>query len=161
MGLFFHKQQMQIADSILPVAAKQEIMASRLPQLITDRLFLKNGEVCSYIDKAILNVKVKKRITQHVGHSGPGLFKGTRVHTGFSKPNEYVEIKQQKGILFITNKRVVFKASENAFEKHHRYLSSIEPYSNAVILQYGQTTYELIVPDGSIVNQVLRLVNPN
>ena len=159
MGLFFHKQQMQIADSILPLAAKQEILASRLPQLNTDRLFLKNGEVCSYIDKAILNVKVKKRITKHVGHSAPGLFKGTRIHTGFSKPNEYVETKQQKGILFITNRRVVFKASENAFEKQHRYLSSIEPYSNAVILQYGQTTYELIVPDGSIVNQVLRLIN--
>ena len=159
MGLLFEKKQMQIAESILPLAAKKEILAKRLPQLNTDRLFLKNGEICSYIDKAILNVKVKKRITQHIGHSGPGLFKGTRIHSGFSKPNEYVEIKQQKGILYITNKRVVFKARENAFEKQHRYLSSIEPYSNAIVLQYGQNIYELIVPDGAIVDQVLRLTN--
>ena len=105
MGLFFHKQQMQIADSILPLAAKQEILASRLPQLNTDRLFLKNGEVCSYIDKAILNVKVKKRITKHVGHSAPGLFKGTRIHTGFSKPNEYVETNFSK---FVFNSKFIF-----------------------------------------------------
>ena len=135
MGLFFDKQQMQILDSILPLAAKQEIMASRLPQLNTDRIFLKKGEVCSYIDKAILNVKVKKKIVQHAGHSSPGLFKGTRVNTGFSKSNEYIETKQQKGILYITNKRVIFQASENAFDKQHRYLSSIEQYSNAVVLQ--------------------------
>lgn len=159
MGLFFNKQQMQITVSILPDAAKQEIMLGRLPQLNTDRIFLKKGEVCYYIDKAILNVKVKKRISKHVGHSSPGLFKGTRINTGFSKPEEYIETKQQKGILYITNERVVFQAGENAFDKQHRYLSSIAPYSNAVILQYGQTTYELIVPDGGIVNQVLKLVN--
>lgn len=159
MGMFFYKQQMQIADSILPAAAKLEIMANRLPQLNTDRVFLKKGEICSYIDKAILNVKVKKRIVRHVGHSSPGLFKGARINTGFSKPDEYTETKQQKGILYITNKRVIFQAGENAFDKQHRYLSSIEPYSNAVLLQYGQTTYELIVPDGAVIDYVLKLIN--
>lgn len=77
---------------------------------------------------------------------------------GVSKPREYIETKQQKGILYITNKRIIFQASENAFDKQHRYLSSIEPYSNAIILQYGQTTYELIVADGAIVNHVLKLI---
>lgn len=149
---------MQITDSILPIAAKQEIMGNRLPQLNTNRIFLKNGEVCSYVDKAILNIKVKKKIYKHVGHSSPGLFKGTRINAGFSKPNEYTEIKQQKGILYITNKRVIFQASDNAFDKQHRYLSSIEPYSNAVVLQYGQNVYELVVPDGSVVNHVLNLI---
>ena len=33
MGLFWNRQQMQITDSILPLAAKQEIIACRLPQL--------------------------------------------------------------------------------------------------------------------------------
>lgn len=159
MGLFGPKQQMEITESLFPVAAKNEIMASRLPQLNTDKIFLKKGEYCTYIDKAILNIHVKKRITQHIGHSSPGLFKGTRISTGRSKPIEYEETKQQKGILYITNKRVIFQAPQNAFDKQHRYLTSIEPYSNAVILQYGEKTYELIVPDGSIVNHVLKLIN--
>lgn len=158
MGLFFDKQQMQIADSILPLAAKQEIIESRLPQLNTDRIFLKKGEYCCYIDKAILNIHIKKHMSKHIGHSAPGLFKGTRIGTGITKPIDYEETKQQKGVLYITNKRVIFQASQNAFDKQHRYLSAIEPYNNAAILQYGQTTYELIVPDGSIVNQVLKLV---
>lgn len=159
MGLFGPKQQMQITDSILPVSAKNEIMASRLPQLNTDKVFLKKGETCAYIDKAILNVHVKKRINRHTGHSGPGIFKGTRYHVGASKPYEYEEIKQQKGILYITNKRVIFQAAQNAFDKSHTSLSSIEPFDNAVVLQYGDKTYELIVPDGAIVNHVLKLEN--
>ena len=141
------------------MAAKNEIMASRLPQLNTDKIFLKRGEICSYIDKAILNIHVKKKISSHMGHSSPGLFKGTRFHTGVTKPIEYEEIKQQKGILYITNKRVIFQAPENAFDKQHRYLSSIAPFSNAVVLQYGERTYELIVPDGTIVDHVLKLEN--
>lgn len=160
MGLFGPKQQMQIMESILPVVAKNEIVLNnRLPQINTEKIFLRQGEVCVYIDKAILNIHVKKRMTRRVGHSFPGLFKGTRINTGISKPIEYEEVEQQKGILYITNKRVVFQAPRNAFDKAHRLLTSIEPYSNAVILQYGQTTYEIIVPDGSVVNHVLKLIN--
>lgn len=159
MSLFEPKQQMRISESILPIAARNEILAGRLPQLNTDKVFLKQGEFCSYIDKAILNIHIKKRVTQHIGSSAPGLFKGTRINAGMSKPIEYEETKQQKGILYITNKRVIFQAPQNAFDKQHRYLSTIEPYSNAVVLQYGQSTYELIVPDGNIVNQALRLIN--
>jgi len=158
MGLF-SVQQMDIKDSILPIAARNEIIDGRLPQLNTDKIFLQKGEICSYVDKAILNIKVKKRMTQHSGVSAPGLFKGHRIHTGTTKPIEYEEVKQQKGILYITNKRVIFQAPENAFEKLHRYLSAIVPYSNAVILQYGQKVFELVVPDGSIVNRVLKLEN--
>lgn len=159
MGLFGPKQQMQITDSILPPAAKNEIIANRLPQLNTNKVFLKKGEICSYIDKAILNIHLKKKMSRHIGHTSPGLFKGTRIGAGITKPIEYEEIKQQKGILYITNKRVIFQAPQNAFDKQHRYLTSIEPYSNAVVLQYGDKTYELIVADGSIVNHVLKLEN--
>ena len=159
MGLFGTKQQMQITNSILPIEAKHEILENRLPQLNTDKVFLKKGEICSYIDKAILNIHGKKKISQHIGHTSPGLFKGTRIGTGITRPIEYEEIKQQKGILYITNKRVIFQATQNAFDKQHRYLTTIKSYSNAVVLQYGDKTYELIVEDGVIVNHVLKLEN--
>lgn len=159
MGLFGPKQQMQITTSILPIAAKNEIMASNLPQLNTDRIFLKKGEICHYIDKAILNMHITKKMTKHFRHSSPGLFKGTRIGSGMSKPIEWEETKQQKGILFITNKRIIFQAPQNAFEKQHGYLTSVDPYSNAVVLQYGEKTYELVVSDGAIVNHVLNLIN--
>ena len=162
MGLLtdaFKTQQTNIRDSILPIAAKNEIMAGRLPQINTDSLFIKKGEKCVYIDKAILNVHKKKKVRRYVGHSAPGLFKGTRVHMSRPIETEYEDTEQFKGILYITNKRVVFQAKENAFDKQHRYLSAIVPYSNAVILQYGQKNFELIVSDGSVVYQALKLIN--
>ena len=124
-----------------------------------DKIFLKKGENCCYIDKAILNVHKIKRMSRHIGHTAPGLFKGTRIGTGVTKPIEYEEIEQQKGILYITNERVVFQAPQNAFDKKHGSLSSIAPFNNAVVLQYGQKTYELIVSDGMLVNHILKILN--
>ena len=52
-GLFGMKNKIPKIISILPLAAKQEIQAGRLPVLNTDKLFLKQGEKIHYIDKAI------------------------------------------------------------------------------------------------------------
>lgn len=158
MGLFFNRIQEDINDSILPVAAKQEIMSSRLPRLNTSKVFLKKGEYCVYIDKAILNVEEKKKLYKHIGGSAPGLFKGTRINSGRGWTKDYFEMKQYKGILYITNRRTIFQANEKGFEKNHTSLSAIDPYSNAVVLQFGQKTFHLVVPDGSIVNHVYKLV---
>lgn len=153
------KQQMKIMDSILPAAAKNEIMEGRLPQLNSEKILLRKNEYCHYVDKAILNIYMTKEITYRIGHSMPGIFKGTHINVGTSKSKEYQEIKQQKGILYITNKRMIFQATKNSFDKQHRYLSTIEPYNNAVVLQYGKSTYEIIVEDGFVINRVLKLIN--
>ena len=77
-GLFGMKNKIPKIISILPLAAKQEIQAGRLPVLNTDKLFLKQGEKIHYIDKAInLEIKTVKQY-RHVGHSTPGLLKGNR-----------------------------------------------------------------------------------
>ena len=76
------QNQFPTVTSILPAAAKQEIMAGRLPILNTDNLFLKSGERIHFIDKAInLEEKTVKEY-RHTGHSTPGLFKGTRWSSG-------------------------------------------------------------------------------
>lgn len=72
---------------------------------------------------------------------------------------EHTETLEFKGILYITNKRVILQCKDNGFDKLHRYLTAIKPYSNGIELQYGNKTYSLIVPDGALVNEVLRLVN--
>lgn len=159
MALFSKKQQMHISQSIFPMAAKKEIYECRLPQLRTDKIFLKKGEICCYIDKAILNTHIKRSVKQRVSHSTPGLFKGTRITTSYGKPIEYDEMKQTRGILYITNKRIIFQAPQNAFDKPHSSLSAIQPYNNGVVLQYGSTNYELIVPDGAIIDSLLKLIN--
>jgi hypothetical protein len=149
--------------SILPAAAVNEIKGGRLPILNTDNIFLKKGEYCHYIDKAILLKEKTKKYYQgkRVGYSMPGLFKGDRINVGGGtvKPIEEVIIEQFKGILYITNKRIIFVAKQNGFDKMYRYLSAVIPYSNAIEFQYGSTVYCLLVPDGSLINEVIKLIN--
>lgn len=144
--------------SILPVAAKQEIEAGRLPILNTDQLFLKKGEKIHFIDKAInLEIKTVKQY-QHVGHSGPGLFKGSLYNVGVARPIERTELVQHRGILYVTNQRIVFQASEWGFDKTYRYLTAITPYVDACEMQFGHKTYNMIVADGNLLYQALQLV---
>ena len=78
MGFFdlFRQPKTPMVTSILPDIAKKEIMRGRLPILNTNKIFLKNGEQCHYIDKAIYEKKtVKKRyVRRNNGYSMPGLF---------------------------------------------------------------------------------------
>jgi hypothetical protein len=148
--------------TILPLAAVSEIQQGRLPQLNTTTIFLKKGEICHYIDKAILLKEKTKRSVVRTGggYSMPGLFKGTRVNMNRTRANfeENTITEQFRGILYITNKRVIFQAAPNGFEKSHGYLTSIAPYSNAVDLQYGSTIHSLIVPDGTLIHMVITLI---
>lgn len=160
MGLFdILTMQQEIKESILPDVAKQQLLMGVLPQFNTNSIFLKTNEKCVFIDKAILNEHIIKKVYRHTGGSSPGLLKGHRINYGTGRSREYEELKQHKGILYITNKRVIFQGQKKCFDKQHRYISSIESYANAVILQYGEKRFELIVPDGNIVNAALQLVN--
>lgn len=161
MGLLdaiFGNNQPPKINSILPTAAKNEIRAGRLPILNTDSLFLKRGEKIHYIDKAInLEIKVVKQY-RHVGHSTPGLLKGNRWNVGVAKPIEHGELVQHRGILYVTNQRIVFQASEKGFDKTYRYLTAVTPYVDACELQFGSKTYNMYVDDGNLLYEVLQLV---
>lgn len=157
-ALFGNRNQIPTVITILPDAAKQEILAGRLPILNTDKLFLKRGEKIHFIDKAINLEEKKVKQYRHYGHSSPGLFKGTRWSSGQGRAIEHTELVQHRGILYITNQRIVFQASEWGFDKTYRYLTAITPYSNACEMQFGNKSYCLIVADGSIVNHVLQLI---
>lgn len=149
--------------SILPSAAQQEIMAGRLPVLNTDTIFVQKGERIHYIDKAILLKEKTKRQyrTKSAGYSVPGLSKNSRFSfgSGTAEPVEEVITEQFKGILYVTNKRVIFVNKDNGFDKAYRYLSAVTPYSNGIELQYGSKTYSLLVADGVLLNQVFKILN--
>lgn len=167
MGFFdwlFGETQPQIptVHSILPSVVTDEIRQGRLPHINADRLFVKRGEICHYADRAILIIEKKNRVyrTRNVGVSGPGLFKGNRYHHGraITTSEEEVETDQYQGILYITNKRIIFTSKTVGFDKQYRYLSAVKPYSNGIELQYGSTIYSIIVPDGAIAYAVIQML---
>ena len=155
---FFVTDTTPTVISILPDAARQEILSGRLPRLNTDNIFVKKGEYCCYIDKAILAVDKVKKISKHAGVSTPGLFEGNRVHFGRGETKEYVETQYFKAILYITNQRIILQCKDRGFDKQYKYLSAVKPYSNAIELQYGNKTYTIIVPEGDIPYRTIQLI---
>ena len=156
--LFGNTNQIPTVTTILPVAAKNELMAGRLPILNADNVFLKKGEKIHFIDKAInLEEKIVKEY-RHIGHSSPGLFEGNRWSSGRGKTVEKTELVQHRGILYITNQRIIFQAKDWGFDKTYKYLTAITPYTNACELQFGNKTFCMVVAEGDVVYQALQLV---
>ena len=56
-----------------------------------------------------------------------------------AKPIEHDELVQHRGILYVTNQRIVFQASEKGFDKTYRYLTAVTPYVDA-----GNLLYEVL-----------------
>lgn len=162
LDLFSPQPTTPIVTSILPDVAKQEIMRGRLPILNTNKIFLKGGEQCHYIDKAIYEKKtVRKRyVRRNRGYSMPGLFKGTRINIGGGNTDvvDNVQYDTFRGILYITNKRIIFVGDANGFDKKIDDLIALTPYSNCVELQFSKETIKLFVPDGNITHAVLQQV---
>ena len=73
LDLFKPQPKMPMIQSILPAAAVQEILRGRLPILNTNKIFLKSGEQCHYIDKAIYEKKdvYKRQAPGTAGERGP------------------------------------------------------------------------------------------
>lgn len=158
----FRQPKTPVVQTILPDAACQEIMRGRLPILRTNKIFLKSGESCHYIDKAIYEKRtVRKRyVRRNSGYSAPGLFKGTRVSFGGGTTDQVDNVTYQmlRGILYITNRRIIFQGEQEGFDIKVDDLVAITPYSNCVELQTSKTHYKIFVPNGNVTQAVLQLV---
>lgn len=156
------KETAPTIPSILPDIAKNEIRNGRLPHINVNELFTRRGEICHYADHAILVVKKEKsiRTSRSYGLSTPGIFKGDHLYSGHTVNtlDKQYETDYQKGMLYITNKRIIFTAKDGGFDKQYIYLSSIKPYTNAIELQYNSTIYSIFVPDGMIAYTVIQLL---
>ena len=85
------------------------------------------------------------------------LHKGTRVHVGGGETTSVDDVSYEtiKGILCVTNKRILFVSSQEGFDKKVSDLVAVTPYANCIELQFSKDIYKVFVPDGNIVFQVL------
>jgi hypothetical protein len=162
LDIFKPQPQAPAIISILPGAAKQEIICGRLPILNTNKIFLKPDEQCHYIDKAIYEEKiVKKRyVRKNAGYSVPGIFKGTRVRLGGGQTDvvDTVQYNKIRGILYITNKRIIFVGESTGFDKKIDDLIALTPYINCVEFHFSKETYKIFIPDGNIAQMIIQSV---
>lgn len=162
LDLFKQQRTAPAVNTILPAAARQEILSGRLPILNTNKIFLKSGERCCYIDKAIYEKKtVRKRyVRRNNGYSMPGIFNGTRFHIGRGNTDvvDNVQYDMIRGILYLTNKRIIFVGSNSGFDKKIGDLIAVTPYDNCIEMQFSRDTYKIFVPDGHIVHMALQII---
>ena len=161
--LDWFKPKTPTVQSILPAVASQEIMRGRLPIINTNKIFLKGGETCHYIDKAIYEKKtVKKRYVRHThGTSYRGIiFKDVRHNFGGGTTDvvDNVQYETFRGILYITNRRIIFQGEQGGFDIKIDDLVAIQPYGNCVELQCSKQNYKIFVPNGTVAHAVLQLI---
>lgn len=110
--------------AIMPVGAIDQINRSILPILNTDKIMLTIGEECHFAERCILlTEKVSKHYEgRHNGYSIK-LTKNVTYRIGKScgKPVEDVTQEKTKGLVYITDKRIIFVADKNAFDKKYQH----------------------------------------
>lgn len=62
------------------------------------------------------------------------------------------------GILYITNKRMIFVGDQMGFDKKLDDMIALTPYSNCVEIQFSKETYKIFVPDGNVTHAVLQML---
>lgn len=168
MGLFDYQiskmPEFTPGHSIMPQRALDGIRQNCLVPLNVSNLMLKKGETCFFVDRSYY-VKITER-TRHVrksrGRSVPSiLFKGVRYYNNTCETEPIKESKTEyvKGYLYMTNKRILFIAKDQAIEQKIGTLLSVIPYSNGISLQFGTHTFTFLLPRAEIAVRVLHLLN--
>lgn len=164
MGLFsdlFSSENTSISENIspiMPAGAIAQINNGILPIINTDKIMLTKGEECHFAERAILvTEKVLKRYEGRSNGYSIKLSKHVTYRVGKNKgrPVEEITEEKTKGIIYITNKRIIFLSDKNAFDKKYSVLTACMPYSNAVKLQFGTKPFTLMLTDGGAFGNVI------
>lgn len=111
-------------------------------------------EHCRYVEPAIYEKKVRapRGATKRKSRR---LFRNATRES--DKKDSVVDItfQQVRGYLYITDKRVVFSAGPDSWERLVSELLSVKPYLNCVKLQFGKDSYKVFVPDGALAQGLL------
>ena len=143
--------------SISPSAAAQRIQAGKLPTIQVDKLILEDSEVCRFVDVAAM-VTIKKRYRSSRAGGSYRIAKGITFHLGNSETVPMSEPEYTKGILYITDYRIIFVANRNGFDQKLRKLTAVTPYSDALSFQFGGKSYPVLLPDPDTANRVINLL---
>lgn len=143
--------------SIFPPAAAQRIRAGKLPTIQVDKLILEGGEVCRFVDVAAM-MTIKKRYRTSRAGGSYRITKGFTFHLGNSETTSTSEPEYTKGLLYITDYRIVFVSNRNGFDQKLKKLTAVTPYSDALSFQFGGKSYPVLLPDPDTANLVINLL---
>ncbi len=143
--------------TILPTAAVHKIQTGVLPVLQSDKLVLKHGETCHFIDVSAVITERRHYQSRRRG-SSVHMARGWTIHTGSTTSVPVTTAEVTRGIFYITNRRIVFVAKRHGFSHNLSALTAVTPYSNGLDLQFGNKTHQVVLPCGDIAKAVIDLL---
>ena len=149
-------------QSLVPQRISNEIMTGQLPKFNPSTILLGKNETCHFMDKAALAVKQKERsYSSRRSGSSYKVTKNWTMHNthGTTRPIDQEWFEFKEGVVFVTNERIIFVAPEHGFEKKIKNLTAVIPYTDAVALQFGSQTINLMMPQSQLMAMVLQMVH--
>lgn len=151
-----------VTSNIMPKEAIKQIKDGEIPKINISNLILKEDEYCCYVDNA--ETYRDKTITTGYTRKGAGVsFRVTKdlsYHTGGGGSQAIRETQRTtySGILYLTNKRVIFTSQKDSFDKDINKLTSVTETRNGLVIQIGSDMYEIITKSHSLFMSVFNNV---
>lgn len=148
--------------AIMPEGAIFQINNGFVPNIKTSRILLVSNEKCCFIERAILiNEKIKKHTEGRTRGVSFRICKGLTYKVGryAGNPVETKIIEKTKGLIYITNKRIIFVSEENSFEKKYNSLTASTVFDEGINLQFSNKSYKFLMPNPFVLNKVLNMIN--
>ena len=151
-----------VTSNIMPKEAIKQIKDGEIPKINISNLILKEDEYCCYVDNA--ETYRDKTITTGYTRKGAGVsFRVTKdlsYHTGGGGSQAIRETQRTtySGILYLTNKRVIFTSQKDSFDKDINKLTSVTETRNGLVIQIGSDMYEIITKSHSLFISVFNNV---
>lgn len=126
------------------------ISNGNLPELTEINLLTKKGEYCHYAEN-VKRIVVTTRTSYKTRSSGVNFRVAKGVSVGsresYTEPIKTSNSNEYEGTLYITNKRIVFLASEKGVEIPFSKLLGVQPYSDGVELFIASKSYIFRIDD--------------
>ena len=151
-----------VTSNIMPKEVIKQIKNGEIPKINISNLILKEDEFCCYVDNA--ETYRDKTITTGYTRKGAGVSvrvgKGLSYHTGGGGSQAIRETQRTtySGILYLTNKRVIFTSQKDSFDKDINKLTSVTETKNGLVIQIGSDMYEIITKSHSLFMSVFNNV---
>lgn len=147
--------------TLVPPRISNEVKNGQLPIFRPTTIKLNANEVCHYMDRAALVVKKSERsYSSSKAGGGYRVSKNFRMYSSkrYTRPIDQEWYEYRTGVIFITNKRIIFVAAEDGFEKEISKLTSIIPYSDTVGLQFGSKIINFLTPQSHLILSILQML---
>ena len=149
-------------DSLMSDVSIQTINNGKIPNIQETNLNLSNDEICCYMDRAY--TYDDKIVTTGYNKKNNGvsfrIAKGVSYHTGESNAKAIREIQRStySGILYLTNKRVIYTSQNKSFDKHIDKITAIHETKEGLLIQIGSTTYSILLKTNSEFMKVFNML---